>query len=60
VLVSVGEDYLSHEKLELLAKKVEDGVLTLRVARVFPAAEAQAAHRQLEAGGTRGKLVLRF
>jgi NADPH:quinone reductase-like Zn-dependent oxidoreductase len=37
---------------------VEDGTLTLRVAATFPPAEASAAHRRLEAKGTRGRLVL--
>ncbi len=36
------------------------GVLSLRVARTFPAEDAPEAHRQLEAGGTRGRLVLTF
>ena len=39
---------------------VEDGVLTLRVARAFPAEEAAEAHRMLERGGVRGRLVLTF
>ena len=46
--------------LRQLVEQAEKGVLTLRVARVFPAAEAAAAHRQLEAGGVRGRLVLDF
>jgi NADPH:quinone reductase len=58
ILVS---DYL-HEaaKLAELARLVTDGTLTLRVAREIPAADAVQAHRQLEAGGTRGRLVLTF
>jgi NADPH:quinone reductase-like Zn-dependent oxidoreductase len=54
-------DYV-HEaaKLAELARLVTDGKLTLRVAREIPAADAAAAHRQLEAGGTRGRLVLTF
>ncbi len=36
------------------------GVLTLRVARTVPAEDAAEAHRQLAAGGTRGRLVLTF
>ena len=36
------------------------GVMTLRVAGTFPAAQAAEAHRQLEAGGVRGRLVLTF
>src|SRR5215218_7903577 len=46
--------------LDRLRRQVEDGVLTLRVARTFPAEEAADAHRTLEAGGVRGRLVLTF
>lgn len=46
--------------LERLSRQAEDGVLTLRVAEVLPAAEAERAHRQLAAGGIRGRLVLDF
>lgn len=44
--------------LNRLRRQVEDGTLTLRVAATFPPAEASAAHRRLEAKGTRGRLVL--
>jgi NADPH:quinone reductase len=51
--------YLNEQaKLDRLRQQVEEGAVTLRVARTFPAAEAAAAHRQLAAGGTRGRLVL--
>jgi NADPH2:quinone reductase len=46
--------------LDRLRRQVEDGVLTLRVARTFPVEEAAEAHRKLEAGGVRGRLVLTF
>jgi NADPH:quinone reductase-like Zn-dependent oxidoreductase len=46
--------------LDLLRRQVDDGVLTLRVARTFPAEEAAEAHRLLERGGVRGRLVLTF
>lgn len=46
--------------LDGLRKQVEQGVLSLRVARVFPADQAAEAHQVLEAGGTRGRLVLDF
>ena len=46
--------------LDRLRRQVEDGVLTLRVARTFPVEEAAEAHRLLEAGGVRGRLVLTF
>ena len=46
--------------LDRLRQQVEDGVLTLRVARTFPVEQAAEAHRVLEAGGVRGRLVLTF
>jgi NADPH:quinone reductase-like Zn-dependent oxidoreductase len=48
------------EQLERLREQAEKGELTLRVADVLPAAEAAEAHRRLEAGGVRGRLVLDF
>lgn len=48
------------EKLDRLRELTEQGAITLRVADTFPAEQAPAAHRRLEAGGTRGRLVLRF
>ncbi len=54
-------DYLTAwDKLDRLRQQVEAGVLTLRVAGVYPADQAPEAHRRLEAGGTRGRLVLTF
>ncbi|MET0473603.1 MAG: NADP-dependent oxidoreductase [Mycobacterium sp.] len=49
-----------NDKLDELRKLTEQGWLTLRVARTYPAAEAAEAHRALEAGGVRGRLVLTF
>ncbi|MGH8980531.1 MAG: NADP-dependent oxidoreductase [Acidimicrobiales bacterium] len=46
------------EKLDRLRQLVEDGVVTLRVARTIPVADAAEAHRLLEAGGIRGRIVL--
>jgi NADPH2:quinone reductase len=46
--------------LDRLRQQAEDGVLTLRVARTFPAEQAADAHRILEKGGVRGRLVLTF
>jgi NADPH:quinone reductase len=46
--------------LDRLRQQAEDGVLTLRVAQTFPADKAADAHRMLEAGGVRGRLVLTF
>ncbi len=48
------------EKLDTLRRQVERGELTLRVADVLPMERAPEAHRRLEAGGVRGRLVLSF
>jgi NADPH2:quinone reductase len=47
-------------KLDRLRRLAETGQVTLRVARTLPAERAAEAHRILEAGGTRGRLVLEF
>ncbi|UED83865.1 quinone oxidoreductase family protein [Streptomyces profundus] len=46
--------------LDALCRQVEAGTLSLHVAEVLPAEEAAEAHRRLEAGGLRGRLVLDF
>jgi NADPH:quinone reductase-like Zn-dependent oxidoreductase len=46
--------------LDRLREQAEQGVLTLRVARTFPAEQAAEAHRLLARGGVRGRLVLTF
>lgn len=51
---------LEHAKLNRLREQAEAGEVTLRVARTLPANRAAEAHRILEAGGTRGRLVLEF
>jgi NADPH2:quinone reductase len=43
-----------------LRQQADNGILTLRVAEVLPAARAGEAHRRLAAGGLRGRLVLDF
>ncbi|MED5473639.1 MAG: zinc-binding dehydrogenase, partial [Pseudomonadota bacterium] len=48
------------EKLSVLVKLVEERKLTLRVADVFRPEEASIAHNRLEAGGTRGRLIIKF
>jgi NADPH:quinone reductase-like Zn-dependent oxidoreductase len=58
--VWVREYVRERAKLDRLRQQVEDGVLTLRVARTFPADQAAEAHRLLEAGGIRGRLVIEF
>jgi NADPH:quinone reductase len=48
------------EKLDRLRQQVEAGEITLRVADVYPPERAADAHRRLEAGGTRGRLIIQF
>ena len=54
----VSESARDTDRLDRLRQQAEDGVLTLRVAEVLPASEAPRAHRLIEAGGRRGRLVL--
>lgn len=51
---------LEQAKLDELRRQVEEGLITLRVAEVFPIDRAAAAHARLEAGGTRGRCVIDF
>lgn len=48
------------EKLDRLRQLVEAGAITLRVAGTYRPERAAEAHRRLEAGGTRGRLVIEF
>jgi NADPH:quinone reductase len=59
-LVLVGDYLHAGDKLAVLADQVAAGILTLRVAAELPAERAAEAHRRLEAGGVRGRLVLTF
>ena len=56
----VSEHAREQAKLDGLRQQVEEGQITLRVARILPAAQAIEAHRALEAGGVRGRLILQF
>jgi len=46
--------------LETLCQQAEEGVLTLRVADSVTMENAAEAHKKLEAGGTRGRMVIEF
>ena len=48
------------EKLDRLRQLVEAGSITLRVADTYTPEQAGEAHRRLEAGGARGRLVIEF
>jgi NADPH:quinone reductase-like Zn-dependent oxidoreductase len=58
--VRVRDYVLAHEQLDRLRQQVEEGAVTLRVARTFRPEDAESAHRMLEAGGVRGRLVIEF
>jgi len=49
-----------HARLDRLREQVESGEVTLRVAQTYAPDEASDAHARLEAGGTRGRLVIAF
>jgi NADPH2:quinone reductase len=54
-------DYtFEHDKLDRLRQLVDEGKITLRVAATYKPEEAAEAHRRLEAGGTRGRIVITF
>ena len=57
---SVRDYALEFCKLKKLSQQVEDGILTLRVAKTYKPVEASEAHRLLERGGIRGRIVLEF
>ena len=54
-------DYqFANVKLSQLSALAEQGRISMRVAEVFDASRAADAHRRLETGGVRGRLVLTF
>lgn len=59
-LISVRAYLREPSKLEALMELASCGTLTPRIAATFPPADAAEAHRRLEAGGVRGRLVLDF
>lgn len=58
--VMVFEGLTDTARMERLRDQADAGTLSLRVAKVLPASQAAEAHRLLEAGGVRGRLVLDF
>ena len=54
----VSEYASAGDKLDQLRLQAEDGAIALRVARTFPAQQGGEAHRLLEKGGIRGRLVI--
>lgn len=58
--VNVRDRSTDHAAIARIGQQVSAGLLPLRVAAVFPAREAVAAHRMRDAGGLRGRIVLDF
>lgn len=58
--VAVGRYLREGAKLAELSRQVERGELTLRVAEVIGPQRVAEAHRRLEAGGLRGRIVIAF
>ena len=54
----VSEYDCNFEKLDELRQQVEDGLLTLRVADTVSPENASEAHKRLDGGGTRGRMVI--
>ncbi|MBE2967026.1 zinc-binding dehydrogenase [Burkholderia cepacia] len=50
----------NHAALNQLRELADQSHITLRVARTLPAEQAVEAHRLLQAGGLRGRIVLTF
>jgi NADPH:quinone reductase len=59
-LVWVREYQHEQAKLHRLGRQVEEGAITLRVAGTYPPERAGDAQARLEAGGTRGRMVIEF
>ncbi|MEU7747582.1 NADP-dependent oxidoreductase [Nonomuraea sp. NPDC049158] len=49
-----------HDKLDRIRQLADEGRIVPRVAKTLPAEQAAEAHRLLEAGGLRGRVVLTF
>lgn len=56
--LNVRDRAIDHEAIAALRELVEDGVLPLRVAHVLPAGQAAEAHRLLDSGTARGRIIL--
>ena len=56
----VSEYDCNFEKLDELRQQVEDGLLTLRVADTVSPENASEAHKRLDGGGTRGRMVINW
>jgi NADPH:quinone reductase len=58
--VNVRDRVTDHAAIARIGQQVSSGLLPMRVAAVFPASKAVAAHRRLAEGHLRGRIVLDF
>ena len=58
--LNVRQRATDHAAITRLREQVEAGMLTLRVGEILPAASAVQAHRLLDRGGLRGRIILQF
>lgn len=58
--VGVADYAKNRDALDKLRQQAEDGVLSLRIAKTFPAEQAGEAQKMLAGGGVRGRIVLEF
>jgi NADPH:quinone reductase-like Zn-dependent oxidoreductase len=49
-----------YEKLDKIRQLVDDGMVTLRIADTVSPENAAEAHKRLEGGGTRGRMVIKW
>jgi NADPH:quinone reductase-like Zn-dependent oxidoreductase len=56
----VSEYNCDFEKLDILRQQVDEGLISLRVADTVSPENAAEAHRRLDAGGTRGRMVINW
>lgn len=60
VRISLAENKKINKEIARLSELIESGVLTTRVAAVFPATEVVKAHELFDQGGIRGRIILDF
>lgn len=58
--ITPGKNYVEENgtQLAVIAEQIASGALSLPIHRVYPLSDASAAHKALEQGGVRGKILL--
>lgn len=58
--INVRERATDRDAMLRLGQQVAGGLLKMRVAAIYPASDAEQAHRRLAGSGLRGRIVLDF